>query len=96
MLVQHILNTGIQLVWAHAGCDTKDEIPKGNIMENLHMAKGHANALGIDVYGLISSITNAENKLRAVPKPEQAYPEITIAIKKTNDRLVDQKCFISK
>jgi len=95
ILVQHILNTGIQLGWAQWG--STNGIPKENIMENLRVSKLHADALGPFVYSTMTVyIARAMNKLQQVPDPVQAHSAIANARTKMYEQLVGKKCFITK
>jgi len=94
ILVQHILNTGIQLGWAQWG--SANGIPKANIMENLRVSKLHADALGPSVYSTMTVyITRAMNRLQQVSNPIQAHSAIAEARTKMYDQLAGKKCFIS-
>ena len=93
ILIQHILNTGIQLGWAQWG--STNGIPKTNIMENLRVSKLHADALGPSVYSTMTVyITRAMNTLQQVPNPIQAHSAIAEARTKMYDQLAGKKCFI--
>lgn len=95
ILVQHILNTGIQLGWAQRG--STNGIPKANIMGNLRASKLHADALGPFVYSTMTVyITRAMNRLQQVPNPIQAHTAIAEARTKMYDYLAGKKCYISQ
>lgn len=94
VLVQHILNTGIQLGWAQWG--STNGIPKSNIMENLRLAKLHADALGPTIYSTTTVyITRASNTLQQVQSPIQAHSAIAEARTKMYAQLAGKKCNIS-
>lgn len=93
ILVQHILNTGIQLGWAQWG--STNGIPKANIMENLRVSKLHADALGPTVYSTTTVyITRAIKTLQQVPDPSQAHTAIATARTEMYDHLAGKKCYI--